>query len=65
MEGEEVRKMSIEELWEHKAIKEKESEAREQLVRYAKELRKRYDYGQMDCYVIIGIGFERILGKKI
>jgi hypothetical protein len=65
MSGDEIGESKVEDLWDLEAIKKKEDEAKVQLERYAKELREKYDYGDMDCYVIIGIGFDRVLGKKV
>jgi hypothetical protein len=62
---EELKKIPKKELLENPLVKTKISEAKEQLLRYEKGLNAKHPHIKFRKYIIIGIGFVRILGIEI
>lgn len=54
------------ELWELEKVKEKADEAKEQAVRYSADLKTEFgDVMQLKTFVVIAVGFERIVWRMI
>ncbi|ETR66317.1 MAG: AAA-ATPase-like protein [Candidatus Magnetoglobus multicellularis str. Araruama] len=61
-----LKKQSDKSLFELKAVQNKLKKARSQAKKYAKELKDEFgDVIQLTTYAVIGIGFERLLYKKL
>ena len=65
LRGEEVRKMSDEELIEREEIREVLAGAKEQVNRYSEALATKHPEVDLRRYIVIGIGMERIVGVKV
>jgi len=63
--GKEVREMSKEELLENSAVQSKIKEAEEQIKAYKNALKEKYPELNFAKYVVIGIGFERVIGLEL
>jgi hypothetical protein len=61
----ELKKISEEELLENPIVKTKISEAKEQLLRYQKGLHAKHPNIKFRKYLLLGIGFVRVLGIEI
>ncbi len=64
-EGKDIRKMADAELLAEPLVKEKIETALEELKRYEEGLLKKHPRLALKKYIVVGIGFERILGLEI
>jgi hypothetical protein len=63
--GREIREISEEELLESEVIQTKIAEARKQLSSYDEGLKSKHQELHFHKYVLIGIGFERVIGIEL
>jgi len=61
----ELKKLSAQELEQKEIVRSKVEEAKAQLLQYEKELNQKYPEIEFRKYIIVGIGFVRILGFEV